>query len=116
MVDIYVLECEDGKIYVGKTNHGVKRLKQHISGRGAEWTKLHKPKRVVEYHTNAKGSDEKKVTEQMIRKYGSRKVRGGPWVKRKMTKSELNKLNKEVGFKPKKSTQKIHFRDRKFAD
>ena len=26
VVDIYVLECEEGNIYVGKTTKGIKRL------------------------------------------------------------------------------------------
>ena len=61
MVDIYVLECEGGKFYVGKTGDGERRLKQHISGQGAQWTKMHKPKRIVDYYKNAKDSDEKKI-------------------------------------------------------
>ena len=28
VVDIYVLECEDGNIYVGKTTEGIKRLEK----------------------------------------------------------------------------------------
>ena len=76
MVDIYVLECEDGNVYVGKTTKGEKRLKQHIAGRGAEWTKMHKPKRVMQYYTNATDADERKVTDQMIKKYGAKRVRG----------------------------------------
>ena len=99
MVDIYVLELEDGNVYVGKTNRGKARLEQHIKGRGAEWTKLHKPKRVMAYYQGAKDSDEQKVTNQMIRKYGAKKVRGGSITKRKMTKSEIDKLNKDLGFK-----------------
>ena len=74
MVDIYVLECEDGNVYVGKTTKGEKRLKQHINGRGAEWTKMHKPKRVMQYYTNAKDADERKVTDQMIKKFGAKKL------------------------------------------
>ena len=30
--------------------------------------------------------DEKKITERMMKKYGARKVRGGPYVKTKMSK------------------------------
>lgn len=98
MVDIYVLECEDGNVYVGKTTKGEKRLKQHIAGRGAEWTKMHKPKRVMQYYTNATDADERKVTDQMIKKYGAKKVRGAGLTKRRMTKKEIDNLNKKVGF------------------
>ena len=104
MVDIYVLECEGGNVYVGKTTKGQKRLKQHIDGRGAEWTKMHKPKRVMQYYTNATDADERKVTDKMIKKYGARKVRGAGLTKRKMTKKEIDNLNKKVGFTKTKSS------------
>ena len=104
MVDIYVLECEGGNVYVGKTTKGQKRLKQHIDGRGAEWTKMHKPKRVMQYYTNATDADERKVTDQMIKKYGAKKVRGAGLTKRKMTKKEIDNLNKKVGFTKTKSS------------
>ena len=107
MVDIYVLELEDGNVYVGKTNRGKERLVQHIKGRGAEWTKLHKPKRVMAYYQGAKDSDEQKVTNQMIRKFGAKKVRGGNITKRKMTKSEIDKLNNDLGFKETKKKKYI---------
>ena len=106
MVDIYVLECEDGNVYVGKTTKGEKRLKQHIDGRGAEWTKMHKPKQVMQYYTNATDADERKVTDQMIKKYGAKKVRGAGLTKRKMTKKEIDNLNKKVGFTKTKTQTK----------
>ena len=99
VVDIYVLECEGGDIYVGKTDNGERRLRQHISGKGAKWTQKHKPERILNYYRNKKDIDEKKITERMMKKHGARKVRGGPYVKTKMTKSELRALEKKVGFK-----------------
>lgn len=108
MVDIYVLECEGGNFYVGMTDNGEKRLLQHVTGKGAKWTRMHKPKKIVEYFRNGKPSDEKDVTERMIRKHGASKVRGGPYVKTKMTQAELRALEKKVGMKPtkKKATKK----------
>ena len=78
VVDIYVLECEGGNYYVGMTENGERRLRQHIMGKGAKWTQKHKPKKIVEYHRNMRKSDEKKITERMMKKYGSRKVREVP--------------------------------------
>ena len=98
VVDIYVLECEGGNYYVGMTENGERRLRQHIMGKGAKWTQKHKPKKIVEYHRNMRKSDEKKITERMMKKYGSRKVRGGPYVRTKMSQSELRALEKKVGF------------------
>ena len=97
MVDIYVLECEGGKFYVGKTTNGERRLKQHISGQGAEWTKMHKPKRIVDYYKNASDSDEKKVFEGMVKKHGASKVRGSYFTKRKASRKEIRTLEEKVG-------------------
>ena len=105
MVDIYVLECEGGKYYVGKTGDGERRLKQHISGQGAEWTKMHKPKRIVDYYKNAKDSDEKKVFESMVKKHGASKVRGAHFTKRRASRKEIRDLEKKVGLGGKKSTR-----------
>jgi len=97
VVDIYVLECEGGKFYVGKTTNGERRLKQHISGQGAEWTKMHKPKRIVDYYKNASDSDEKKVFEGMVKKHGASKVRGSYFTKRKASRKEIRTLEEKVG-------------------
>ena len=101
MVDVYVLECEGGRIYVGKTDNGERRLKQHITGQGAKWTKKYKPKRIIDYYRGMSNRDEKKITEEMIKKHGASKVRGGPYVKTKMTKTEIKNLEKKVGFSTK---------------
>ena len=106
MVDIYVLECEGGKFYVGKTGDGERRLKQHISGQGAQWTKMHKPKRIVDYYKNAKDSDEKKVFESMVKKHGASKVRGAHFTKRRASRKEIRNLEKKVGLGGKKTTRK----------
>jgi putative endonuclease len=46
---IYAIECEDGSVYIGLTVHMENRWKRHLSGRGARWTKLHKPVRFFYY-------------------------------------------------------------------
>ena len=107
MVDIYVLECEGGKFYVGKTGDGERRLKQHIAGQGAEWTKMNKPKRIVDYYKNAKDVDEKKVFESMVKKHGASKVRGAYFTKRKATRKEIRSLEKKVGLGGKKTTRNL---------
>jgi type I restriction enzyme S subunit len=44
---VYALECDDGSIYIGQTHDILERWKQHASGKGAEWTKRHVPKKLV---------------------------------------------------------------------
>ena len=111
VTDVYVLKLENGNYYIGKTDRGEKRLKEHVKGRGAEWTKMHKPKKIHAYYPNAGDSGEKEVFNQMVKKYGARKVRGAHFTKRKASASELRKMEESVGLKKKtvrrtKSTRK----------
>ena len=44
---VYVLLCSDGSFYTGYTRNLDARVRLHRSGRGARYTKMHKPKRLV---------------------------------------------------------------------
>ncbi len=43
----YILECEDGTLYTGWTNDLEKRFKAHCQGKGAKYTRTHKPVRIA---------------------------------------------------------------------
>lgn len=43
----YIVECADGSFYTGWTMDPTRREKQHNSGRGAKYTRLHRPVRLV---------------------------------------------------------------------
>ena len=43
---VYILECADGSFYTGYTKNVEKRLKMHENGKGARYTKMHKPQRI----------------------------------------------------------------------
>ena len=47
MNHIYIIECEDGTLYTGWTNNLEKRFSAHCAGKGAKYTKSHKPKAIV---------------------------------------------------------------------
>ena len=47
MYFVYILLCLDNSLYTGSTNNIEKRFKDHILGKGAKYTKSHKPVRVV---------------------------------------------------------------------
>lgn len=74
---VYVLSLESGKFYVGWTNQRY-RLRTHFEGRGALWTKKHKPIKVLEV---IKGGpdEEKQKTLEYAKKYGWHNVRGSDW-------------------------------------
>jgi putative endonuclease len=44
---VYILLCMDGSFYTGYTKNLDKRARLHESGKGARYTRMHKPKRVA---------------------------------------------------------------------
>ena len=50
---MYILQCRDGSLYTGWTNHLYERLKAHNSGRGAKYTKGRGPVKCVYVETFA---------------------------------------------------------------
>lgn len=45
----YVLECEDGSLYKGFSKNLFVRIDQHLAGKGAKWTKEHKPVSIIHF-------------------------------------------------------------------
>lgn len=43
----YLLRCADGSLYCGYTNDVAKRVERHNSGKGARYTKSHRPVKLV---------------------------------------------------------------------
>ena len=44
---VYILLCNDGSFYTGYTKNIDSRTRLHASGKGARYTKVHKPKKVA---------------------------------------------------------------------
>lgn len=44
---VYVILCEDGSFYTGYTKNVDSRMRLHVSGKGARYTRMHKPKKLV---------------------------------------------------------------------
>lgn len=44
---VYMLLCNDGSYYTGYTSNVLSRFERHRKGRGARYTKMRQPKRVV---------------------------------------------------------------------
>lgn len=40
---VYILQCTDGSFYTGYTKNIAERTKQHQNGKGAKYTKAHRP-------------------------------------------------------------------------
>ena len=46
---VYAIECEDNSIYIGQTSDLTNRWIKHVTGKGAYWTKRHKPLRLFHF-------------------------------------------------------------------
>ena len=80
---LYALELEDNCFYVGMTFNIKKRFSKHVKGKGAQWTKLHPPIKIIETRTTKLYSQDKAalmendMTFEYVMKYGRDFVRGG---------------------------------------
>ena len=44
---LYLIECDDGSLYTGITTDVERRYAQHVAGKGARYTRMKKPVRLV---------------------------------------------------------------------
>lgn len=49
---LYLIECEDGSIYTGITVDVAARYAAHCSGKGARYTRSHRPARLLGYESH----------------------------------------------------------------
>lgn len=94
MCFIYIIQLEQGKYYVGKTNNPQFRLDCHFNLNGSAWTKKYKPIKVLELISNCDDYDEDKYTMKYMDLYGIHNVRGGSFVSIKFDKSTIDNLKR----------------------
>ncbi len=92
---VYVLELEQGKYYVGLSHSAKKRFKRHKQGKGAKWTQIYKPIRIIYCQSTGYTSYEKAgpfeddKTLELMEKYGRDNVRGGRYCAVEQSKLDL---------------------------
>lgn len=57
---VYLLLCEDGSYYCGWTTNLKKRYQLHCTGKGAKYTRSHKPKLLYYYEERSDAMDARK--------------------------------------------------------
>lgn len=67
MYFVYILLCEDKSLYTGSTNDVEKRFEAHRNGKGAAYTKSHKPVKII-YSQNFQTKGEALKREAEIKK------------------------------------------------
>jgi len=93
--NIYILELENNKYYIGKTDDVSKRYEQHINGNGSYWTKINKPISIIKTIENCSVFDEDKYVKEYMFKYGINNVRGGTYNQIKINDDIIKFLENE---------------------
>jgi len=96
MVFIYVLQCEEDKYYVGKTDTNKFRIDTHFDSNGSEFTKKYKPIDIYQIIPECDKYDEDKYVKKYMNKYGIDNVRGGTYSRIELTTEEKKYLQKEL--------------------
>ena len=63
----YIVECNDGSYYTGWTLDLEKRVEKHNAGKGAKYTRSHRPVRLV-YHEHFDKAHQAQTRERQIKK------------------------------------------------
>ena len=63
MTFVYILECADGSFYTGWTTDLERRVAQHNTGRGAGYTRSHRPVKLVywEEHPDRRSAQRREI-------------------------------------------------------
>jgi len=67
---VYVILCEDGSLYKGLTNDLYRRFYEHYNGQGADWTKTHKPKKIIHWEQFNTQDEARKREEELKTGFG----------------------------------------------
>lgn len=94
MVYIYILQLDNNKYYVGKTNNPQFRLEQHFKSTGSVWTTKYKPLSVLEMIKDCDEYDEDKYTRKYMDKFGVDNVRGGSFCEEVLPITTFSMLEK----------------------
>jgi putative endonuclease len=46
---VYILECANDRLYTGITTDVARRFREHVTGRGAAFTRMNKPRRMLAF-------------------------------------------------------------------
>jgi hypothetical protein len=96
MEQIYVLKCEKGKYYVGKTTDVMRRYKDHESGKGSAWTAKYKPLTMIECKPSTSPHDENNITKDYMKRFGIEHVRGGSYAQVILSSEVISVLQQEI--------------------
>lgn len=98
--DVYILELQDNKIYVGKSNNIEKRIDMHLTSQGSVFTKAYKPtgKRLPRLGNIASIGDaaERDETLRYMYVHGIQNVRGWKYTSINLSKKEIQEAEENI--------------------
>ena len=89
---VYIILCDNGSFYTGYTKDVDQRLKLHANGRGAKYTRMHKPKKIAyieSYEQRALAMRREKTIKKLNHKQKQALIKS-----QKTIKQAFNKINK----------------------
>jgi predicted GIY-YIG superfamily endonuclease len=95
-MNIYALELDSSKYYIGKTSRDVStRFEEHKHDSGSEWTSMYKPVNIIEQYQSDNQFEEDTLTKKYMMKYGIDNVRGGSYTKIVLDEWQIKSLEHE---------------------
>ena len=98
---VYVLELEESKFYIGKSDQPISRLGEHTitnstcgGGRGARWTQMYRPIKIIEIIKAYDEFDEDINTLRYMKRKGIDNVRGGSFCELNLSYENITTLEK----------------------
>lgn len=93
---IYILKCESGKYYVGKTKDIRRRIEQHLIRKTCKWTEKFKPLEIEKIFITDDALDEDKWVKKYIMLQGLNNVRGGSYCQINLKKNQMECIIHEI--------------------
>lgn len=96
--ELYTLQCQNGKYYVGRTTQGVAiRAQQHMDRKGgSKWTQLHAPVQVLPNIGSSLPAEDKFSEDTLVYRtmevYGIDNVRGGSYCQVELSDAQRQEL------------------------
>lgn len=93
---VYLLELQNGKYYVGRTNDVTRRVQQHRGDSDAEWVHLHHFVRLVSSRPISSRLEEDLEVKKAMLQYGIDNVRGGTYSTIFLSEQTMATLKQEL--------------------
>ena len=94
--NVYILRLLNNKYYVGISQNPQKRIKDHFAGRGAGWTRTHKPVGVEAVLNGVDVFEEDMWTKRYMADKGINNVRGAFYVRDEIPEPEQKMIQREI--------------------